>query len=147
MTIVEIKNQLISHFYENNVFNMETDGPKINLSDDLESVRKEVINTVLLELASVNVVKKVESAEKSVWLLTQSFDSFNQSVVLSAAASEIIADTINDFRDANDIPGDTCDKTKITEADIMNLINICHALLESGADFDDEDEEDNEVAE
>lgn len=142
MTIVEIKNQLISHFYDKNVFDMDEDGPKIRLSDDLEGVRKEVINTVLAELASVNVVKRVDSSTKSVWLLTQSFDSFNQSVVLSAAASEIIADTINDFRDANDIPGDTCDKTKIMEADIMNLINICHALLESGADdFDDEDDE------
>lgn len=146
MTIVEIKNQLISHFYDKNVFDMEVDGPKIRLSDDLETVRQEVINTVLTELQSVNVVKKVESAAKSVWLLTQSFDSFNQSVVLSAGASEVIADTINDFRDANDIPGDTCDKTKITEADIMNLINICHALLESGADDFDNDE-DEEMAE
>jgi hypothetical protein len=120
---------------------METDGPKIRLSDDLESVRKEVINTVLLELASMSVIKKIESAEKSIWILTQSFDSFNQSVVLSAGASEVIADTINDFREANDIPGDTCDKTKITEMDIMNLVNICHALLESGSDdFDDDGE-------
>ncbi len=146
MTIVEIKNQLISHFYDKNVFDMDIDGPKVRLDDDLESVRKEVIHTVLLELAAINVVKKVDSAEKSIWLLTQSFDSFNQTVVLSAAASEIIADTINDFREANDIPGDTCDKTKIMEADIMNLINICHALLESGVD-DFEDEDDDEVAE
>lgn len=141
MTIIEIKNQLISHFYDKDVFDMEIDGPKIRLSDDLERVRKEVINTVLFDLEAINVIKKVESAEKSVWMLTQSFDSFNQSVVLSASASESIAETINDFRDANDIPGDTCDKTKITEADIVNLVNIIYALIETGADELEDEEE------
>ncbi len=84
------------------------------------------------------MIKKIESPEKSVWLLTQSFQSFSQSVVISAAASEIIGDTINQFREANDVDEDLVDKTKITEADLLNLVNICHVLLESEPDdFDD----------
>ncbi len=145
MTIIEIKNQLISHFYDKNVFDVETDSPKIQLSDELESVRKEVIESVLAELAASGMVKQVASAQKNVWLLTQSFDTFNQTVVLSAAASEVIGDTINQFREVNDIPGDTCDKTKITEADIMNLINILHVLIESDLDDEDEDDEIEEI--
>lgn len=145
MTIIEIKNQLISHFYDKNVFDMEVDAPKIRLSDELEPVRKEVIETVLYDLMAANLTRKVQSAQRSVWLLTQPFDSFNQSVIISASAAEIISDTINDFRDVNDIPGDLCDKTKIVEADIMNLINIVHVLLDSDPDDDlDMDAEDIE---
>lgn len=139
MTIIEIKNQLISHFYDKNVFDMEADEKKIQLADDLESVRKELIGTVLAELSAIGMVKKIESPAKTIWLLTQSFESFNQSVVLSAAASEIIGDTINQFREANDLAGDLCDKTKITESDLLNLVNICHVLLESGPDDFGED--------
>lgn len=138
MTIVEIKNQLISHYYDKNVFDLEIDGPTIQLSDELESVRKEVIESVLSELAALGMVKIIESAQKSIWVLTQSFDSFNQTVVLSAAASEIIGDIINEFRSANEISGDVCDKTKISESDIMNLVNICQVLLETDLDLGEE---------
>lgn len=141
MTIIEIKNQLISHFYDHESFCLDTDGPKVRLSDDLEKVREQVIETVLYDLQASNLVRKVQSAEKSVWLLTQSFDSFNQNVVISANAAELIADMINDFRDINEIPGDMCDKTKIIEADLMNLVNIIHVLLESDEAPIDEDEE------
>jgi hypothetical protein len=131
MTIVEIKNQLISHFYEQTVFDMETDGPKINLPEELNGSRREVISTVLADLASRGMVIRVDSPDKSIWLLTQSFDSFNQQIVIGAACAEAISETINDFRDANEIPGDLSDKTKITEADIMNLINIIYVLLDN----------------
>jgi hypothetical protein len=145
MTIVEIKNQLISHFYEQTVFDMETDGPKINLSEDLEGSRREVIATVLAELAARGMVVKVESPDKSVWILTQSFDSFSQQVVIGAACAEAIAETINDFRDANEIPGDLADKTKISETDIMNLVNIIYVLLDNeDKSFDTDTEEDIE---
>lgn len=142
MTIIEIKNQLISHFYDQQSFCMQDDGPKISLSEDLEKVREQVIETALQDLAAANLVRKIQSADKSVWLLTQSFESFNQTVVLSAPAAEIIADMINDFREINDIPGDTCDKTRIVEADLMNLVNIIHVLLENDeapADFEEDE--------
>lgn len=141
MTIIEIKNQLISHFYDHESFSMDDDGPKIRLSEDLEKVREAVIETVLYDLAASNLVRKVHSAEKSVWLLTQSFDSFSQTVHLSAPAAEMIADIINDFRDINDIPGDMCDKTKIIEADLVNLVNIIHVLLENEEIIEEDEEE------
>jgi hypothetical protein len=130
MSIIEIKNQLISHFYDNDSFTVSPDSPdiqKIQLDDNLSHVKDDIIASVLSELETMGMIKKVSA---QVWLLTQSFDTFNQSVILSANSSEIIADTINSFRDANEISGDVCDKTKIVEADIMNLVNICHALLE-----------------
>lgn len=148
MTIIEIKNQLIAHFYDSTVFDMEVDGGKIRLTDELERARREVLTTVLNDLVTKGMLVRVESPEKAIWVLTQSFDSFSQSLILSAASADVIADLINEFRDANEIPGDLCDKTRITEADIMNLVNICHVLLESEAeDFGLVDEEDDEVAE
>lgn len=147
MTIVDIKNQLISHLFDNDSFDLAQDGPKLTLSDDLEPVRAEVVASVLGELEDMKMVKKVSFGERSVWLLTQPFDSFSQTLVLSAAASEILAETINSFRDANEIEADICDKTKITEEDLINLVNICHVLLD-GSDmidgFDEEEDEEDE---
>lgn len=149
MTIIEIKNQLISHFYENTVFDMESDGLKINLPENLDGSRREVIATVLNDLVARGMLVKVDSTDKSIWILTQSFDSFNQQVVISAACANAISETINDFREANNIPGDLCDKTKITEADIMNLVNIVYVLLDDEEEFQEKengfnDEEDEE---
>lgn len=140
MSIIEIKNQLISHFYENDSFDMSTDAEKINLDDNLISVREEVISSVLNELEIMGMIKKVAWMTKSIWLLTQSFETFNQSVILNATSSEIIADTINSFRHANEISGDTCDKTKISETDILNLVNICHLFLEKETENDNREE-------
>jgi len=139
MSIIEIKNQLISHFYDNDSFTVSEDSPdlqKIQLDDNLNYIKGDVVSSVLLELETMGMVKKVSAG---VWLLTQSFDTFNQSVILSANSSEIIADTINSFRDANEITGDVCDKTKIVESDIMNLVNICHVLLEEGSQENEEE--------
>lgn len=130
MTIIEIKNQIISHFFDNTSFDLATDAAKIQLPDELGAARDEILASVLTELEVIGMIKKVAWSAKSIWLLTQPFDSFNQTVVLSAAASEILADTINSFRDANEISGDICDKTKISEDDILNLVNICHVLLD-----------------
>jgi hypothetical protein len=148
MTIVDIKNQIISHLFDNDSFDLEVDGPKLTLSDDLLSVRDEVITTVMGELEDMKMIRRVASGEKDVWLLTQPFDSFSQSIILGASTSEILADTINSFRDANDIDADVCDKTKISEHDILNLLNICHALLDSDMDiFDDDDDMDEDEKE
>lgn len=139
MTIVDIKNQLISHYFDNDSFDLAEDGPKLTLSDDLEAARPHVVTSVLDELEEMKMVKRIKGTD--VWLLTQSFDSFNQTVVLSAAASEILADTINWFREENEIEADLVDKTKLTEHDIMNLVNICHVLLDDGDEIDEDDEE------
>lgn len=137
MSIIEIKNQLISHFYDNDTFDILVDSNKIELDDSLLSVRQQVVSTVLGELETMGMIKKVSQGERTIWMLTQSFDTFNQTVVLSASSSEIIADTINSFRDANEISGDVCDKTRISEADILNLVNICHVLLEGETNSDE----------
>lgn len=138
MTIIEIKNQIISHFFDSDSFDMEVDGPKIALPEDMEPAREEILSSVLAEVESTGMIKKVARGVKSIWLMTQPFDSFSQSVVLSAGLCELLADTINSFREANEISADLCDKTKIGEADISNLISICHVLLDSDPIPDDE---------
>jgi hypothetical protein len=141
MTIVEIKNQIIGHFYEHDSFNLESDGPKIELSDDLSPSRVEVLRAVLADLEALTMIKRVASGANEIWILAQSFGSFNQSVVISAPVGEAICDQINWFRDANDIGGDIPDKTKITEADILNLCNIIEVILQNGDEEFDDDED------
>lgn len=141
MTIVEIKNQLLSHFFENTVFNMSSHIDKIELTEEISPMKSEIVRTVLNELELLGLVRKVASSNNEVWILVQSLHSFHQNLSISAATAEIIADTINSFREANEIDGDTCDKTKITESDILNLVNISHIMAESPS-LDQEQEED-----
>jgi hypothetical protein len=131
MTIIEIKNQLVSHFFDNTIFNLLTDADKITLDEETAQFREGAIRTALLELEETGMVKRVQNLKREAWILTQSFDSYNQNVQITASTAEIVAETINAFREANNISGDICDKTKITEKDIVNLLNICHALSES----------------
>ncbi len=141
MTIVEIKNQIMGHFYEHDAFILETDGPKVELSDDINDMRRELLIAVLGELEASGIVKRVTSGAADVWVLTQSFESLNQSVVVSAPIGEAICETINSFREANGIAGDAPDKTKITQDDLMNLVNIIQVLLQSGDEIFDEENE------
>ncbi len=139
MTIVEIKNQIMGHFYEHDSFNLDADAAKIELSDDLAAIRRELVISVLNDLETIGIVKRVVSGASELWILNQSFESLNQSVVISAPVGEAICEQINGFREANDIGGDAPDKTKITEADLLNLVNIIQVLLQHGdEDFDDE---------
>lgn len=143
MTIVEIKNQVLTHFFNNTIFSLSSDSQKIELDDDLKPLTEEVVRTVLVDLENLGLIKKVASAQKEIWILTQSLTAFNQNVTITAATAEMISDTINSFREANEISGDISDKTKITEADIINLVNISHIMAETPLD-DEEFEDDNE---
>lgn len=143
MTIVEIKNQVLTHFFNNTIFSLSSDSQKIELDDDLKPLTEEVVRTVLVDLENLGLIKKVASAQKEIWILTQSLTAFNQNVTITAATAEMISDTINSFREANEISGDISDKTKITEADIINLVNISHIMAETPLD-DEESEDDNE---
>ena len=131
MTIVEIKNQIITHFGDKNSFNIETDGGKIELSEDLASFRADVIKAVMTDLEGVGMIKRIATTQ-DLWVLTQSFGSFSQNVTISAGVGEVIADQINWFREGNDITDDVCDKTNITESDLLMLCNIIVSILENG---------------
>ena len=72
--------------------------------------------------------------------MTQSFESLSQAVTITAPVGEAICETINAFREANDIGGDAPDKTKIVESDLMNLVNIIQVLLQSGDEIFDQDD-------
>jgi len=131
MTITEVKNQLISHFQSNSVLTLDSVSFKsIELDKETENLREQVIRAALEELETIGMVKKLVNPTGDAWILTQSFGSFTQQVTLSPHCAEWLANTLNQFREANEMDGDECDKTRITEKDIVNLLEILHTILE-----------------
>lgn len=144
MTITDIKNQILSFFSNEDMFVL--DGPEakqIELNDKSEPYREELLRSALVELEIAGIVKRVSSPESTAWILVKSFGSFTQQVTLSPYTIEWIANTINSYLAANDKTEDICDKSNITEKDIVNLLHILHEGLEFETDcgLPDEDGE------
>lgn len=135
MTIVDVKNQLISHFFTKDIFTPD-DFTSIKLDEASDEYRDELISAALGELERGGVLFKVSSSTKTAYVLSQNLGSFTQQVTLSPGAAEAIAETVNPFRIANEEAEwmQVCDKTNINELDVLNLINIIHFLLDNEQD-------------
>lgn len=142
MNIIYVKNLLLSFFLENDYFDMDIHSEGILLGKELDDLKKDLLRTALTDLESTGMLKKILSKKKECWFLTRDLNSFHQSVVLSPNTIEYIANTINSFREANSIIGNACDKTKITETDILGLVSICHSLADNEISRDIEGFED-----
>lgn len=146
MTINEIQGQLIGYFLSSDHFNLEEDFTKIYLSENKEEdekllpLKKEVIKKAFLGLETSEIVSRIEikNTQTISWFLIKPINSFTQTVSISPQLAYNISSTINSFIDASEmIVTEKSDPLKITEDDIVNLLNICHITLES------EDEESN----
>lgn len=142
MTILDVKNQLVSYFFGSDVFNIGgQEADQIKLADDLAPYRQQALRAALQELELTGIVKRLASPDGDAWVLNQSFGSVPQTVVISPQCAEWLGNTINGFREAHDLEEDACDKTRITENDIVNLLSILHQVMEHEADSEDADEE------
>lgn len=137
MTILQVKNQLISHFFSNDTFEFEKHQLMVEFEKDVASFRAEMLKAALTELEQVGVVKKMAIEGREMWVLTQSMHSFNQQVVISPICAELIANTVNAVNEIQNIDVE-CDKTKIDEQDLMRLVQIVEDMLEDDDDEGDE---------
>lgn len=138
MTILDIKNQLVTHFFNSDVFAIGgQEASTIKFSDDLAPFRDQALRAALLELELAGIVKKLGNPDGDAWVLHQSFGSVPQTVVISPQCAEWLGNTINGFREAHDLDEDACDKTRITENDIVNLLSILHQVMEYEAESED----------
>ncbi len=129
MTLVDIKNALFSHFLTETTFNLKEDISSIQLDtsglDEAFLTHKETLFAAALD----DYVKSgvLILVADGLYLLTQPINTFNQSVVLSPIAAEMVADLVNIFAEDE---GYTANKMALTSDDISTLCHFCHALLD-----------------
>ena len=126
MTLLEIRNQLFSHFCESDTFCIE-DFAKIKLDKKLENERDDLIKVALAEMAEHGLCKQ---AGQKLWILASPVGSAGQTIQLSMQGSEQIANTIESFFKANKIEHDPIDKFNLHEGHIFQLLGIINDLAE-----------------
>ncbi len=148
MTIVDIRNQIISHFFTNDTFSLKFDISKIQVGENQEPCKETLIYQVFAGLQSQDAVTIIQDVNDTIFVLNDSFANSTQTLTISGVTANAVGEAINQYRDAVGIEDNACNKLSITEKDILNLCIICGDLLE--ADFQelmdqeegDEDDED-----
>lgn len=130
MTLLEIRNQLFTHFCEQDTFSL-SDFPKIQLSKDMEGNREALIRVAMSEMVEMGVSKP---AGNDFWILSNPVSGAGQSVQLSMRISDAIAGTIETFLDANEVEFEEIDKFNLHEGHIWQLLGIINNLTESDKD-------------
>lgn len=133
MTIVDVKNQLISHFLTRTYF-APADYSTLKIAADLEEHRDSLIRAAFGELEKADMVKGLIEGDGTMsWILTRPFSDFIQEVPISPQAAELVANTVNQFIAANDLDWPMVDKMDMEEADLIALVQVVRELLEHNA--------------
>lgn len=143
MTLVDIKNALLSHFLTCPTFNLGDDMDVIKIDrkeagNDFVAHKEEIVRYSLNELAKVGVVAQVS---ENLYILTQSLNSMSQTIVLTPVTALMLADLVNGFTRQTGEQKETgyvVNKMAVTDYDISTLCRICHTML----NMDEEDDED-----
>lgn len=134
MTILTVKNQLVTHFLQHDTFDFSRHALDIEFDKEVVGFREEMVHAACVELEQLGLIKKVvsDSREKQIWVLVQPLVAAQQSVVLGPLVSEIIGNVINHYNEIEELD-ERCDKTKISELDILRLVQIIQ-------NYEDEDD-------
>ena len=146
MTLLEIKNLLISHFISSATFNIEDDLESIKLSDDEKggdfvNHKGEIVKFALKELEKAGLVAEVSPG---IFVLQQPLTNLPQSVVISPFTALMIADLVNQWMKISGEQkktGYVVNKMQITNQDIVKLCSICHTIFSSDEQEEDPDDQ------
>jgi hypothetical protein len=141
MTILEVKNQLITHFLSQDTFEFNRHQLMVTFDKETADFREGLLKAALAELEALAVVKRMVVDEREVWVLVQPMTQcFMQQVTIGPLVAEVIANTVNFIREAEGI--DTlCDKTKIGELDLLFLVKKAEECI---AHIEADDDEEND---
>lgn len=134
MTLLHVKNLLLSHFLNNDTFSVVNDLALINLKDDdneeLAPFGAQLVREALKDFATQGIVRLIDPATE-LFIIAQPIASYPQQVTISPMCAEMLADSINAFAKGAGIKGVICNKLALQEQDIMSLIQFFHIVLES----------------
>lgn len=135
MTLLDIRNQLFSHFCEKDTFSIE-EFSKIKLDKALEDQRDALIRVALVEMGEHGLCKP---AGDKLWILSSPVGAAGQTIQVSMQASEAIAETIETFLTGHEIEHEPIDKFNLHEGHLWRLLGIINDLVEGVEDEDEED--------
>lgn len=131
MTIVDIRNQIISHFFTSDTFSLKFDISKITVGKNQEDCKDSLVYQVMRGLEQQGALSIVSDVTDTIFVLNDSFSNSTQDLRISGMVANAIGEAINQYREAMGDEEHACNKLSITERDILNLCIICGDLLES----------------
>jgi len=128
MTLLDIQNQIVSYFFEQDSISPSKIISRIEFSDDFENddEKRSAINLVFEKLEKAGLVSKI-SADK--FMLNASFESNVQTVEIYPETAIMLANFVNTYSEASNIEGEEVDILSINDSDIRNACHIGNLLL------------------
>jgi hypothetical protein len=123
MTVLEVKNQMVTHFLKHDTFDPVKHAFDITYDKDTADFREQLCSIALGELEQAGFVRRLNQPEKSIWVLTQPIASHVQQVAISPIIADMLASVVNFHNELDEIDY-VVDSTKIDEGVIARLINI-----------------------
>ncbi len=123
MTLLDINNQLIEFFLQNEKFSINENLKGISVPEEYIEYTKQLIVSSLDSLVSTGVLVKLSD---DIYILKQPINNFTQSIIISPNIASAIADKCNMMTE----DGDETSALNITEGDIVKLLIIIDTLLE-----------------
>lgn len=130
MTILGVKNQLVSHFLSHDTYDLTRHAFEVVYDKHTADFREEMTIAALANLEQAGFVKKLTKEDKSIWVLVQPMNAHVQQVAVRPIIAEMIANAVNFHNDLDNIDYQV-DKTKIDEGALARLIQII-------SEYDDE---------
>lgn len=130
MTVLEATELLLSWFYKNNSFNIDTEYKKLlpsHISDTPEADMVAVL-CALKELRENNIIKSDEIKGKIYYVLTRSLDSIPQNIQLSSSTCLMIAEIASKTCKIMGKTDISINPLNITENDLLIALSITNEL-------------------
>ena len=125
MTLLDISNQLISHFCGNSVFDQEKNLECIFIEKNFEKNKKELVISSLKDLEEKKMVKQISP---TMWILATPLHFSGQNVPVSMYLANQIAITINSYLRSMGNMEQKVDALNIKEGNIADLVAIIEDL-------------------
>lgn len=124
-TILDVKNILVSFFLKNDILSVDRHTELFKL-DQNPDVAKKMVFFAAKDFEAQGMLKALSD---DTFVLIAPLQKHQQSVTIGSETASQIADLLNNYRLANNIPGLASSKLAICEDDLLNLLYICHDLL------------------
>lgn len=138
MTILTVKNALLTHFLSHDTFDFSRHAMEIPFDKDVSGFREDMIRAAFDEIEKLGIAKKMtaEDTAKDIWVLVQPLTAYQQQVTVGPLVASIIGDVINHYNEVDQLDG-RCDKSQIDEGDILRLVQIIQNYESMLEDEDD----------
>jgi hypothetical protein len=130
MTVLDASGLLFEWFRNNDSFEMSKDFIGLIMVSDTPEQDEAAILLALDKLKESHVLEAVSVGEVKYWVLSKSFEAYEQTVSVSPVLATSIARVVNDYCEFLDDPSEKVDPTNIQEKDLQNMLFVCTKFLE-----------------